>query len=64
MKWTVPSIQPINALPRIRHARLITMDSGMKMTEWACRSLLGLGQTEHLELGGPVPVLADRGQRR
>ncbi|MFK0160868.1 gamma-glutamyltransferase [Streptomyces sp. NPDC090493] len=31
---------------------------GMTMTEWACRSLLGLGQTEHLELGGPVPVLS------
>ncbi|MFJ4713573.1 gamma-glutamyltransferase [Streptomyces sp. NPDC088785] len=30
---------------------------GMTMTEWACRSLLGLGQTEHLELGGPVPAL-------
>ncbi|MFJ8134155.1 gamma-glutamyltransferase [Streptomyces hydrogenans] len=31
---------------------------GMTMTEWACRSLLGLGQTEHLELGGPVPALS------
>ncbi|MEV7556463.1 gamma-glutamyltransferase [Streptomyces sp. NPDC089795] len=31
---------------------------GMTMAEWACRSLMGLGQTEHLELGGPVPVLA------
>ncbi|MET9105025.1 gamma-glutamyltransferase [Streptomyces zhihengii] len=30
---------------------------GMTMTEWACRSLLGLGQTEHLELGSPVPAL-------
>lgn len=30
---------------------------GMTMTEWACRSLLSLGQTEHLELGGPVPAL-------
>lgn len=30
---------------------------GMTMAEWACRSLLGLGQTEHLELGGPVPAL-------
>ncbi|MFI0818642.1 gamma-glutamyltransferase [Streptomyces sp. NPDC021098] len=30
---------------------------GMTMTEWACRSLLGLGQTEHLELGGPIPAL-------
>ncbi|MCA2182150.1 hypothetical protein LDL08_38920 [Nonomuraea glycinis] len=32
---------------------------GMTMTEWACRSLLGLGQTEHLELGGPIPALLD-----
>ncbi|MFF7152980.1 gamma-glutamyltransferase [Streptomyces jietaisiensis] len=32
---------------------------GMTMTEWACRSLLGLGQTEHLELGGPIPALYD-----
>lgn len=32
---------------------------GMTMTEWACRSLLGLGQTEHVELGGPVPALYD-----
>ncbi|MCZ4102280.1 gamma-glutamyltransferase [Streptomyces sp. H39-C1] len=30
---------------------------GMTMTEWACRSLLGLGQTEHLELGGPILAL-------
>ncbi|MHC5701999.1 hypothetical protein OTC26_011165 [Streptomyces tirandamycinicus] len=30
----------------------------MTMTEWACRSLLGLGQTEHLELGGPIPALS------
>ncbi|WP_220447156.1 hypothetical protein [Nonomuraea deserti] len=30
---------------------------GMTMAEWACRSLLGLGQTEHLELGGPIPAL-------
>lgn len=30
---------------------------GMTMTEWACRSLLGLGQTEHLELGSPIPAL-------
>ncbi|WP_199565842.1 hypothetical protein [Spongiactinospora rosea] len=30
---------------------------GMTMTEWACRSLLGLSQTEHLELGGPIPAL-------
>ncbi|MBB4919167.1 gamma-glutamyltransferase [Streptosporangium saharense] len=30
---------------------------GMTMTEWACRSLLGLGQTEHLELGGPIFAL-------
>lgn len=27
------------------------------MAEWACRSLLGLAQAEHLELGGPVPAL-------
>lgn len=32
---------------------------GMTMAEWACRSLLGLGQTEHLELGGPIPALSD-----
>ncbi|GAA1278548.1 hypothetical protein [Streptomyces aureus] len=32
---------------------------GMTMTEWACRSLLGLGQTEHLELGGPNPALSE-----
>lgn len=32
---------------------------GMTMTAWACRSLLGLGQTQHLELGGPVPALYD-----
>ncbi|MET8984865.1 hypothetical protein ABZW49_05415 [Nonomuraea wenchangensis] len=32
---------------------------GMTMAEWACRSLLGLGQTEHLELGGPIPALRD-----
>ncbi|MGW5476346.1 gamma-glutamyltransferase [Streptomyces sp. NPDC004008] len=32
---------------------------GMTMTEWACRSLLGLGQTQHLELGGPIPALYD-----
>ncbi|MGW2161630.1 hypothetical protein [Nonomuraea sp. NPDC001699] len=32
---------------------------GMTMAEWACRSLLGLGQTEHLELGGPVHALRD-----
>lgn len=31
---------------------------GMTMTEWACRSLLGLGQTHHLELGGPIPALS------
>ncbi|MDF5758793.1 hypothetical protein [Spongiactinospora sp. TRM90649] len=30
---------------------------GMTMAEWACRSLLGLGQTEHLEFGGPIPAL-------
>ncbi|MGW6395485.1 gamma-glutamyltransferase [Streptomyces sp. NPDC055103] len=30
----------------------------MTMAEWACRSLLGLGQTEHLELGGPIPALS------
>ncbi|MEU8319751.1 hypothetical protein AB0C33_15420 [Nonomuraea sp. NPDC048881] len=32
---------------------------GMTMTEWACRSLLGLGQTGHLELGGPIPALSN-----
>ncbi|MFC8663155.1 gamma-glutamyltransferase [Streptomyces sp. NPDC057199] len=32
---------------------------GMTMTEWACRSLLGLGQTHHLELGGPIPALSN-----
>ncbi|MFJ6635770.1 gamma-glutamyltransferase [Streptomyces sp. NPDC091376] len=32
---------------------------GMTMAEWACRSLLGLGQTEHLELGGPIPALSE-----
>ncbi|MEV4471411.1 hypothetical protein [Nonomuraea sp. NPDC049504] len=32
---------------------------GMTMAEWACRSLLGLGQTEHLELGGPIRALRD-----
>ncbi|MEV4179174.1 hypothetical protein [Nonomuraea sp. NPDC049709] len=32
---------------------------GMTMAEWACRSLLGLGQTEHLELGGPINALRD-----
>ncbi|SMF86325.1 hypothetical protein [Streptomyces sp. Amel2xC10] len=31
----------------------------MTMTEWACRSLLGLGQTRHLELGGPIPALLE-----
>ncbi|MFD8589994.1 hypothetical protein ACFV1B_10690 [Streptomyces sp. NPDC059637] len=31
----------------------------MTMTEWACRSLLGLGQTEHLEFGGPIPALSE-----
>src|SRR5690606_3987802 len=31
---------------------------GMTMTEWACRSLLGLGQTQHLELGGPIDALS------
>ncbi|WP_433433083.1 hypothetical protein [Nonomuraea sp. CA-141351] len=30
---------------------------GMTMAEWVCRSLLGLGQTEHLELGGPISAL-------
>ncbi|NJQ03305.1 gamma-glutamyltransferase [Streptomyces sp. PLAI1-29] len=32
---------------------------GMTMAEWACRSLMGLGQTWHLEDGGPHPALAD-----
>lgn len=32
---------------------------GMTMTEWACGSLLGLGQTHHLELGGPIPALSN-----
>lgn len=32
---------------------------GMTMTEWACRSLLSLGQTHHLELGGPIPALSN-----
>ncbi|MFG3013889.1 hypothetical protein ACGFZB_26350 [Streptomyces cinerochromogenes] len=32
---------------------------GRTMAEWACRSLMGLGQTWHLELGGPDPALAD-----
>lgn len=32
---------------------------GMTMAEWACRSLMGLGQTWHLEDGGPDPALAD-----
>jgi hypothetical protein len=32
---------------------------GMTMAEWACRSLMGLGQTEHLELGGPIPALVN-----
>ncbi|MCC2275594.1 gamma-glutamyltransferase [Streptomyces sp. ET3-23] len=31
---------------------------GMTMAEWACRSLMGLGQTWHIEDGGPVPALA------
>lgn len=30
---------------------------GMTMAEWACRSLMGLGQTWHIEDGGPVPAL-------
>ncbi|MEU1591267.1 gamma-glutamyltransferase [Streptomyces sp. NPDC005708] len=30
---------------------------GMTMTEWACRSLMGLGQTWHIEDGGPDPAL-------
>ncbi|MBC9727883.1 hypothetical protein [Streptomyces sp. TRM68367] len=30
---------------------------GMTMAEWACRSLMGLGQTWHIEDGGPVPSL-------
>ncbi|MYS22498.1 hypothetical protein GA0115240_142152 [Streptomyces sp. DvalAA-14] len=28
---------------------------GMTMTEWACRYLMGLGQTWHIEDGGPDP---------
>ncbi|MFE2578950.1 gamma-glutamyltransferase [Streptomyces sp. NPDC059378] len=32
---------------------------GMTMAEWACRSLMGLGQTWHLEDGGPIPALMD-----
>jgi hypothetical protein len=31
---------------------------GMTMAEWACRSLMGLGQTWHIEDGGPDPALA------
>ncbi|MEV5155869.1 gamma-glutamyltransferase [Streptomyces werraensis] len=30
---------------------------GMTMAEWACRSLMGLGQTWHIEDGGPIPAL-------
>lgn len=30
---------------------------GMTMAEWACRSLMGLGQTWHIEDGGPDPTL-------
>ncbi|HUW11561.1 MAG TPA: gamma-glutamyltransferase, partial [Anaerolineae bacterium] len=30
---------------------------GMTMAEWACRSLMGLGQTWHIEDGGPDPAL-------
>ncbi|MFJ5610615.1 gamma-glutamyltransferase [Streptomyces sp. NPDC093221] len=30
---------------------------GMTMAEWACRSLMGLGQTRHIEDGGPDPTL-------
>lgn len=32
---------------------------GMTMTEWACRYLMGLGQTWHIEDGGPDPALRD-----
>ncbi|MER5387238.1 hypothetical protein ABT040_44665 [Streptomyces sp. NPDC002688] len=32
---------------------------GMTMAEWACRSLMGLGQTWHFEDGGPIPALMD-----
>ncbi|GAA2463365.1 gamma-glutamyltransferase [Streptomyces macrosporus] len=32
---------------------------GMTMAEWACRSLMGLGQTWHIEDGGPIPALRD-----
>lgn len=28
---------------------------GMTMAEWVCRSLMGLGQTWHLEDGAPSP---------
>ncbi|MDT0318477.1 gamma-glutamyltransferase [Streptomyces millisiae] len=30
---------------------------GMTMAEWACRALLGLAQTWHVENGGPIPAL-------
>ncbi|WP_405543274.1 gamma-glutamyltransferase [Streptomyces goshikiensis] len=33
---------------------------GMTMAEWATRSLMGLGQTLHIEDGGPVPALRDK----
>jgi transposase len=32
----------------------------MTITVWACRSLLGLGQSEHLELGGRSPLCMPR----
>lgn len=33
---------------------------GMTMAEWATRSLMGLGQTLHIEDGGPIPALRDK----
>lgn len=33
---------------------------GMTMAEWATRSLMGLGQTMHIEDGGPISALRDK----
>lgn len=33
---------------------------GMTMAEWATRSLMGLGQTLHIEDGGSIPALRDK----
>lgn len=59
-KWRL-TVNPVYEYGTERSAKnALGYRLGMTMAEWATRSLMGLGQTLHIEDGGPIPALRDK----